>query len=874
MSDELRDHLDRRAADLVRAGLSPDEARRRAHIEFGGVEAYKEQIRDGRAWAAFRAAPERLWRDMRFAVRRLAAARLFTLFSIGTLAIGIGVTTAMYSVTRTFSKQQVGVRAPEEVVAVQQLGKYRADFSWPEVSSLFAGQTALRETTAVTRFASALSIKGRADLVNGEAVSGTFFQMLGVQPAQGRVLRPDDDRADAPAVAVISDVTWRRRFNRDPHVVGSVVRLAGRPFEVVGVAPPSFRGVTAYGQRQQDLWVPMAVAPGSGRDSRVNLTATGNREFAVFGRLAPGVSSADVALRLTPVVQQLDVIAPVGTDGQPRARQVLVTSAFDPPRRTSDVAIIIFALPALLLLVASTNLANLSISRGASRRHEFAVRRALGATRWQLVREQLVEGAIVATVGGIAGCLVTRQLLLAGMQIARETFSAERMLSVVEPEMSPGVLLAAAGFAVVAFLTASFAPAIQLTRVNERVMLATDAGTGAPPRWRSRANLIALQICVSVCLFLLTAVGVRVIVGESRKAGPAGIDRVAQVDVPFGLQQRDESATRALVDRIVATVQRHPEVEDVALASWGGTIGLTSLERPFVPNAYDGVLAQLTVVSHSAFRLAGVTMRFGRAIDQRDGPGQPVVGVISESVARQIFKVPDATGRDLLVSLPDFSNRKMVTRAVRIIGVTDDPLDWRGHVDGAVFLPFAQTFWPNVSILAKGARIDVDAMATILRTTVHEADPDLAIALAGRANPGRWEPAARLRIMTGSAAALALAALILSMAGLYGVLSHVVARRTRELGLRMALGADRSRIVWLILKDGFRPIVEGLTIGLLAAVVVVMMLQPVFTIPIEAFDPIAFALAAGPLAIAGALACYLPARRAASVDPNVALRTL
>ena len=359
--------------------------------------------------------------------------------------------------------------------------------------------------------------------------------------------------------------------------------------------------------------------------------------------------------------------------------------------------------------------------------------------------------------------------------------------------------------------------------------------------------------------------------------------------MPFSLQQDDELTTRAKIDRVLETVRATPGVEAVAVTSVidglsvsGGLVGVTvtSIDKPFVPQANEGLSAQSAVATPRLFEVLGRTIRYGRGFNDRDDAASAPVVIVDESLARKLTGVADAVGREIFlkrrISRAGVLMREAEVERVTIAGVLADVPSNRGRDDDVLYLPFAQQFDANVSILARGDSADVTPVTAALRSAIREADPDVAIGYAGRADVVmRFGPAVILGLLTIGALALATVALVLSMAGLYGVLSHVVARRTRELGVRMALGAGTDRIVRLIMRDGLRPVLEGAFIGLGSAAMIRLWLQPYFSsMTVTAIDPLAFVIGLGPLVVAAAIACYVPARRAAKVDPNVALREL
>ena len=781
-------------------------------------------------------------RDLKFAWRRLAQAPLFTLFSVATLALGIGVTTAAYSVLYPLLWRPPASPNPAEVVTISQKAGYSSYFSLPEFRELAAQQASFASLAAWYRVSTSLSGYGTARLVRGEAVTGQFFQVLGIEPVLGRTLQPDDDRPDAPAVVVLSESTWQTQFAADREVLGQSVRMAGHVLQIVGVMPPP----ASRWQRRSapvDFWVPLDKAPQVGFAAGVSIDARAYRVLNVVARLRPSRSVESTDPELGTIAKRFEAIERLDTQLN-QERRIWAAAAFAPATSQTEIEVgrIVLALPLLVLLIASTNLANLALSRGASRRHEFAVRRALGGSRLGIVREQLVEGLLVATAGGAAGVLVAKTLIVWLTATIERTFGMWAEFR-IDARLEPAAILAAALAATLAFIVATLVPALQLTRSSVRSALASDTPAGAMPRWRGRSNLIALQVSASVGLFLIAALFVRGILSLELEESRVELDRVAMVSIPMGVQDADELSVRRKIDEIVAAVRRAPGVDRVAVASQiaGGREGSTLLrmavtapEKPFVARLYDGVGVNTSVATPELFAIRGLKLKCGRLFDATDDAASRPVAMIDESVARKVFGTVEAHGRELLVSRSIDRHghylREVDVERVLIIGVLEDVPDSRGRAQDLLYVPFAQQFDPNISILARGRDADVTPAVGALRAAVHEVDPDLAIGFAGRADVAlRFGPAMFLGLLATGAFSLAGLALVLSMAGLYGVLSHVVARRTRELGLRIALGANSPRIIRLILRDGFRPVLEGAFVGLASAFLIRMAMQPYFS---------------------------------------------
>jgi predicted permease len=886
-------------ADDDEAGLGATERTARGwRSMFGEHEeiavSWSERVRAfGREVARL---PGQLPRDTRFALRRLAKAPAFTTFSIVTLALSIGATTAVYSVIYSMAWRDLGIRDAGRVVAVSQWtsrGRRLANLSWPDYQDLRGTQTTLGAISGWSGFLTSLAANGSTTLISGEGVSGGGFDVVHVPMLLGRSITADDDRPDAPPVLVLSEPVWRKQFGGDPHVVGRVAKLGTQPFDVIGVAPASFLGLTtrAFSFDRPAVWVPLAAVPPMLRVLGYPLDFTNRRQtwITAIGRLGDQHPLDDASREIATIGRRLDASAPlVSTAATTRS------AAMENRRNWSSAPIgealavpdpglgwLIVAIPAFVLLIACTNLANLVLSRGASRRHEFAIRQALGNSRGGVIRELLVEHGLIAVAGAGAGLLIAHSLLVWLSVTVQESFGYLPQYRIA-PHLEPAVVAAAVMAAVLALVISGLMPALQLTRGGVKAVIAAEASM-ASPRWRGRANLIAIQVAVSVGLLLVAALFVRELITSARQDEKPGLERVALVNVSFGLQQRTETQARYVLDRVLDELKTAPGVQAATVSSFLSRdpvsapirMETTAPDKPFADVVDQHHLRSLVEATPGLWRTLGLSMRSGRAFDETDVAGARVA-VIDETAARQLFGTIDASGRTLLMrdAYQSASRREVETWAV--VGVAANSLltDPRGS-DGAIYVPFAQRYVSDVAILARASTGDVSSVVGAIRTALRHADPELAINLAGRADVvSRWGASIGLGLVARIATALAFLAVGLAMAGLYGVLSHVVTRRTRELGVRAALGAEPAHIARMVLLDGLRPVAEGLLIGLAASWVIRLILQTQFTKPISGFDLVAFIIAMVPLMAAALVACYLPARRAARVNPNVALKEL
>lgn len=882
LHDELKAHLELRTDDLVARGLSRKQAARQARVEFGGLERYKELCRDERGLLPLRRLGGGLSSDTAFALRRLRASPLFTIFAVLTLALGIAVTTAVYAALYRAFWRPLGVQQEETLVTLGQNGGRQRRLELNDLIDLRNGQQSVESVEASGTFRAALAAGGRGIIVTGEAVTGGYFNALRPRVLFGRTLQAFDDAPQAGAAAVISEHTWRAALGADPRVIGRVIRIADRPFEVVGVVDGAFGGIVGMPQPDTSVWIALSWSGAVSTVYRDRLH-DGRRGRSTllqpFGRLRPGVSIDAASFDFGRIGEALDTSHPIviATQGQntkwPRHWETRPLAI-----RLNDLdfemARLILLVPALVLLVACTNLTNLVLSRGTSRTHEFAVRRALGATRWRLVREQLVETGFLAAVGAALGLVTARALLRYADSLITGTYGFLPRFRLDAP-LEPAIFIAVAGAALLALAVGGLAPALQLTRTAANRRIAVDSPGSAPPRWRGRSNLIALQVCASVGLFLFASVLIRQLSASPAAESGMELDRSALVSVMFSSHQRSPEEVRRITDRVLQIARSTPGI-DVAAA---GAVWNHGRRSAFVQTAATNGRMRpdwVSIVSATGglFDTLGLPLVSGRTFDARDETGRLVV-IINNSLAEMTFGTIHASGRELQYHVVSDMGRTPADglQSAHVIGVVADTYSRQGVAEPVVYMPLARRDEPDIEFLARSNTLNAAALAMALRTAVTRVDPELAVSFAGPADVISRHTSRRvLAMVTTVAVSLAAFALILSMAGLYGVLTHVIGQRTREFGIRAALGADRGRIRALVLKEGLRPVLEGSVIGIGAAAIMTLAAQPMFSksVPAVSIDYALMALL--PLALAGAAACYVPARRASRQDPSVSLR--
>jgi predicted permease len=837
-------------------------------------------------------------RDLRYALRRLLAAPGFTIFSIVTLAIGIGATTAVVSVVRTVTGPPAGVRDPETVINLFQSPRGGLPFrtlGWADYQYFKAHQTSFERVMAWRFTQQAFAANGRAETAFGEIVDGNYFAVLGVGPAIGRVLQPADDQPGATPVVVISDRVWRQVFDAAPDAVGRAMTINGHAFQIVGVVPPSFAGLVNNGLVPSALWVSVSAgallaAPGS------TFPMDDNRDYRwllVTGRLRPDRTLGAAQAEATVFARQLDAAYPIGQHLDHRYRLPGIADRPWALQRMSDgngtaggeaqplvgplVAALLLSV-GLILMVACTNLANLMVARGSARHHEIAVRLALGATRWRLLREVLTESACVVLVGGLAGLAVARALVVV---LAGDVDLGPAVLH-IEPSVDAVVLLASAGAIALAMIVTGVVPALQSTRADVRAMLATEGVGAAVPRWRGRRWLITLQVSVSLALLAMATVCADQFRRELHRDTGVSLDRLAVGDVDFTIQRFETSRTAGVVDAVIAIMTRQPGVISAAAAS-GLPFGtsnpgcsVTTPDHPFVTDKFYGRSETLLASTPAIFQTLGVAIRKGRGFTTQDLPTSQAVAVVSEATAKALFDTTEVLGRQILF------------KHARWLGMDDPPVVMKTIIgvasetdagipgereSGTVYVPLAQQPEGRLMLVVRTSGDPATAIP-ILRRTIASIEPTLAVTQIGTGVAITGASNLFLQVTAGITGLLGTFALILALAGLYGALSHIVTRRTRELGIRMSLGASGKQIERMVVADGLRPVAIGVVIGLGVGLLARMALRPIFVLIIPSLDPFVVALAPTLILIAGALACYLPARRASRVDPNVALREL
>jgi len=842
----------------------------------------KEAYRDARGlrWT------DDLIHDVRYAARGLRRSPMFTSAAVLSLSLGIGANTAIFNLIDSVLIRTLPVERPDELVLLAASAEgvppgYRFSFNMFE---------ALRQQgSAAVDIAASASLRVSVER-NGEAyanaaaqmVSGNYFGMLGVRPAAGRLLLPTDDRPpDGGAVAVVGHGYWQRQFGGDPGVVGTVVRLNGEPFTVVGVAPPEFFG-TRVGQ-EVDFTMPVSTQPRVDAQFGMSLIAgVGADDFwlELIGRLRPGVSAAEAQPQLDVVFQRTRPLTPQRAEpaGPPRPPRSLALEAGSRGlsalrERFSTPLLVLMAVVAAVLLIACANVAHLLLARAANRRGEFALRTALGAGRVRLIRQLLAEGLLLAMLGGACGLLLA---VVSRLSLAR--LLVEGDAGALPLPITLSVLGFTLGLSVLTVILFGLVPAFSVSRVPTFSSLreASRQGQSASLRSGVRSALVITQVALSVVLLIGAGLFVRTLI--NLRQVDVGFEQehvlVARLEPRGSNQKRDnEPRLRQMYGDLLARVRALPGVRSASLSGMT-PLGSDSPVMPQIsvpghlPAAGDDMSVRMTQIYPGYFSALGVPLLAGRDLSAADDRADaPPVAVINAEMARRFFATP-----------ADAVSRRFVTargQAFEIVGVAANAHDssLRDPVGAVAFSTYAHTPTGRgqMTLFVRTAS-DPAALVSTIRGLVREMDPAMPLpvidTVAERVDAATRQEAlvALLSIVFGGLA------LALAVVGLYGLMSYTVSRRQEEFGLRVALGASPAGLKRLVIRDSLVLVAMGLVIGVAAAAASVDRISGML-FALEPLDPMAFLVAPAILLAGAAIAAYIPARRVTRLDPAAALRS-
>lgn len=868
LHDELQAHLDFEADDLIADGLPPAAARARAQRVFGHrVWVVKEEARDAWGWGAW----DRLAQDLRAAARQLRRHPGFTIVAAGSLALGIGANTAIFSLVDAVAFRALPLPQPDRLVSLVRSGTNNRSSS--ANVALYETVRARNEVFSHVALVATDVYKVRGDdaaaAAWGQAVTGSYHDTLGVRPLIGRLLTPQDDAAPQPAaVVVLGHAFWRRQFDANPAVLGRTLVVNGQPHTIVGVTPPEFfgleRGLTI------DVTVPMARPAESDRETW--------RGTPIVARLKPGVSveraTADVDAIFQPFMETTAMSASTRAAGwQHLAAQPLAYGLDSIRRELLGPLTVLGGIVLLVLLLACANLAGLLIARGVTRQRELAIRAALGAGRWRIARMLLIESLALAALGAAAGLL----LAWAGTATLLAAMPADG-IAPLTLDVRPNLRLL--GFTIAMTLaTALFigvAPTLQVTRRRQQPALTGRSRAATPARQGAARAMVVVQVALALVLVISAALLVRSL--HNLRGVDAGFSRPGIVLFSLDLAGADYDYPRLLrLDAdIRARLEQLPGVDRVTTATitpLSGADETRAIELPGLAPAAggDGIGAHFNHVGAGYFDIFGIPVLRGRAIEASDlAPASPDVALVSQRFARQFFGEADPIGRTV-------STRFVAPRTFTIVGLARDVRqdDLRTDPVPLIYVPLSKRASPPRQLRFAMRSAAPAATMPEVRRIVRDASPDLPVLGLRTMEQEVDQRLVRERLLATLGALFGIVALLLAALGVYGLLAYAVSRRTNEIGLRLALGATRARVVWLVCRESLVLAAAGIVIGLVAAAWTARLLGHVLERLLFGLTPTDLAtVGAGVLLLLGvALAAgALPARRAARVDPLAALR--
>jgi predicted permease len=871
MTEELRDHIERQTAANVASGMASEEARRRARAHFGAFDGVREDCREERRgfWL------ETFFADVRFGMRMLRKNPGFTLIAVLTLALGIGASTAVFSVVNAILIKPLPYPHSERILIpwhVPPGGAYLgfSEAPWGRVDAEFAFQESKTFESLGAFKTDSFNLTGSGDplRLDGLRASAGFFPTMGISPVLGRAFTIEEDQPGHEHEVILGGSIWRDVFGGDPHILGRVIDMNGEPYTVVGVMPLGFVFPRAEEMppnfnmpRETQLWVPLALAPGP-------LIPAEPQELAVIGCVKPGVTIDQAQAEMNVLAGRLDRQYPRGKGGFesrliPLSRQV----AGD----TRRPLLLILGAVGVVLLIACSNVASLLLARTLGRSREFTLRAALGAGRTRLVRQLLTESVLLATVGGVVGFLFA----YAGIYFVK-MFGPPNIPRLHEVRLDVWVFSFTLGVTFVTGILFGLAPAIGATRQNlvealkEGGHRAGGSNASAGLRKIFIVSEVALALVLIVAAGLLTQTFFRLLAVDP--GFRAAHVLTFEVTLP-GAKYTDQQHIVALYQRALASLRALPGVNAVGVVEtlpMGGATDSTAIRFSNTPlaAAKKNPLANYTIASPGFFAAAGTPILRGRDFLDTDTANSQPVAIINSAMAKKFWPGEDPIGKQVAPGSPQYPLET-------IVGVVADVkhISLREEPPPEMYVPYTQKVWPSLLTMDVVLRTSVDpaSMASSVRQAIHSIDSDLPLARVATLDTVVSDSMTQQRfsvLLLGSFGAIAL---LLASIGMYGVISYSVMQRTQEIGIRMALGAKRRSVLAMVLGQGARLGALGIAIGLVAALALTRLMAG-FLYGVQATDPLTFAGVSLLLLAVALVACWIPARRAMRVDPMIALR--
>jgi len=804
-----------------------------------------------------------LWQDLRYGVRMLLKKPGFTLVAVATLALGIGANSAIFSVVNGVLLKPLPYRAPDQLIRLFESSQSQPKF--PMAQGNFQDYRAQNSTLSglalYTRRDQELSQDDKPEQLAALGITAGYFELLGVQPLLGREFRREDELPESSPSVILSHALWQRRFNSDSGIIGKAVTLSGRPHTIIGVMPPGVQHVGGdyrsmpHGETV-DVWGPLQMPVQAGR---------GGHFCNAIGRLKPGVSVAQASADLNVIAARLAQQFPNTNEGFRIAVKPLHEEIVG---RSQTMLLVLLGAVFFVLLIACVNVANLLLARATAREREIAVRSAVGAGRWRIVRQLLTESLLLALISSAVGMLLAQWAI-----DALSTLGPEQLPRLQAVSIDGRILLFTLGLTLLTGLLFGLAPALQAGQVNLNELLKEGGRSGVGQRQRRLRDAL---VVVEVALALVLLVGAGLLIRsfwKLQQADPGfNPERVltASLSLP-NARYGDAPKVTAFQQQLLERVAALPGVQSAGLTSdlpWTGydeNAGFTIEGKTFPPN--DGAGGRYHFVSDNYFNTIGVPLVAGRFFNANDQLKSPNVVLINRAMAELYWPGESAVSKRFT-----FHSQPKEKDWYTIVGVVGDVKDFPNSPAAvpAFYWPTAQQA-PRQVILAVRGSANPLSLVEAVRNEVRALDKDLPLAEIKPLETVAATALASQRFTLWLVGFFAGTALLLAAMGIYSVLSYLVAQRTHEIGVRMALGAQFGDVLKLVVRQGMTLVLVGVTLGVIAAFGLTRLMKGLLY-QISATDPLTFGAIALLLGGVALLACYLPARKAAKVDPLVALR--
>jgi putative ABC transport system permease protein len=858
MDAELRFHIETYAEDLMRGGVLRKEAMRRARLEFGGIERVKEEGREARGVKIM----ETFLQDLRYGARMLRKSPGFTCVAVLTLALGIGANTAIFSLVDGILLRPLPFATPQNLVSITG--------TFPK-----GGFVAMREQvqsldTAAYFEGHEFNLTGRGDplRLSGVLVSAEFFSVLGVQPEIGRAFYPGEDVAGRDNYVILSHALWQDRFGANPSILGHSIDLEGRSREVVGVMPAEF----TFPSGKTQVWLPLH------NDPRDAVAYWAGDFMPIIGRLRPGSTIPQARAEIRVFQSRVFKLFPWPMPADWNADISVVELRNGMVADVRSRLFLLLGAVGLILLIACVNVANLALSRAATREKEIAVRTAMGAERSRVVRQLLTESVLLALLGGVLGIFVASE----GLHLLKVALPVDTP-RLVDAHIDWRVLAFTGGLAIFTGFLFGLAPALQSSRpALAQSLNAATRGAGASVSHRLRSALAIAEVAFAVLLVIAAGLLIRSFMALSHVDPGFRAERVLTARVtPNQAFCSDPSRCISFYRELLDRMQAFPGVNSAAVVNTlplGGRVAKRSLEieNEVVPPGEAMPLFWMNAVTPDYLRVMKIPVVAGRGFTSADDSGNPFVALVTTATARRFWPGRRALGSHVRLSGDkDWRTVVGVVSDVRAYDLQKNVPDW---INGTIYFPYATNATleggrvPSDMTLVVQSSLEESQLQNVLRSTIAELDPEVPASEVRTMRAVVSESVSTPASTTVLFVVFAALALVLGLIGVYGVLSFLVSRRTREIGIRLALGAQRRDVLWLIMKEGAKFSLIGVSLGLACAVGITRLLASELY-GVSPADPATFLTASVLMAAVTLLACYIPTRHAMNVDPLVALRS-